>query len=106
MGPTIGGGCESNDLYILEATGRELRAFQSSTKREECSGIDDLVMHHYKVLGVFLFLDIGYDIRYLNCEACQYVKQCRNTYLVSINKNLIHSDVWCALLTSVYGLWT
>lgn len=75
-------------------------------KREECSGIDDLVMHHYKVLGVFLFLDIGYDIRDLNCEARQYVKQCRNTYLVSINKNLFHSDVWCALLTSVYGLWT
>lgn len=45
----------------------------------------------------------------LNCETCQYAKKHRNGYSSNINKlnaslfDLIHFDVWCAPLVSVYG---
>ena len=72
-GQMIGGGRESNCLYILELIGRESKVFHSSTEWEKA-----MLWHrrlgHAPLLSLrefFFSLNISHDVKELNCETCQ-----------------------------------
>lgn len=111
MSRVIGVGRENTGVYLLEPTRKESRVLQSTTSEEN----EIMLWHHH--LGHLLFqslksistLKFKNNVHHLNCDTRQFAKNKRSVYQISITKrsvfpfHLIHSDVWYAPLTSIYG---
>lgn len=110
-GQVIGGGRESNGLYLLKPIRKESRVLQSTTSEDT-----EIMLWHHRLghalvqsLRSISTLQFKNNVQHLNRDTCQFAKTKRNVCPVSINKrsmfpfDLIHSDISYAPLTSIYG---
>lgn len=111
MSRLIGGGRENINVYLLEPTRKESRVLHSTTSEES----EIMLWHHHlghvlvQSLQSISTLKFKINVHHLNCDTCQFAKNKRSVYPISITKSsvfpfdLILSDVWYAPLTSIYG---
>lgn len=88
MGQMIGGGRESNDLYLLEPTRKESCVLHSTTSEKNETLLSHRHLGHVLVqsLRSISTLNLRNNVQHLNCDTCQFAKIKSNVFVLDLIK--------------------